>query len=61
MKALIACRDTGVSPTDEAAAIECLGLRPEIVEGHSDNLKITHGADLALAEAVLAYQQQQRE
>ena len=61
MKALKACRDTGVSPTDEAAAIECLGLRPEIVEGHSDNLKITHGADLALAEAVLAYQQQQRE
>ena len=60
MKALKGCRDGGVSPTDEAAAIERLGLQAEVVEGHSDNLKITHGADLALAEAVLAYQQQQQ-
>jgi|AZII01.1.fsa_nt_gi 2-C-methyl-D-erythritol 4-phosphate cytidylyltransferase len=60
VKALKACRDVGVSPTDEAAAIERLSLQTEIVEGHSDNLKITHGADLALAEAVLAYQQQQQ-
>ncbi len=60
MKALKACRDGGVIPTDEAAAIERLGLQGEVVEGHSDNLKITHGADLALAEAVLAYQQQQQ-
>ena len=60
MKALQECRDAGVSPTDEAGAIERLGLQAEIVEGHSDNLKITHGADLALAEAVLAYQQQQQ-
>jgi len=58
MKALQQCRDGGVSPTDEAGAIERLGLQPEIIEGHSDNLKITHGADLALAEAILAYQQQ---
>jgi len=61
MKALQQCRNAGISPTDEAGAIERLGLQAEIVEGHSDNLKITHGADLALAEAVLAYQQQQRE
>ncbi len=58
MKALQGCRDAGVSPTDEAGAIERLGLQAEIIEGHSDNLKITHGADLALAEAILAYQQQ---
>jgi len=61
MKALQQCRDTDISPTDEAGSIERLGLQAEIVEGHSDNLKITHGADLALAEAVLAYQQQQQQ
>lgn len=58
-KALQQCRDAGISPTDEAGAVERLGLQAEIVEGHSDNLKITHGADLALAEAILAYQQHQ--
>ena len=60
MKALQQCLDAGISPTDEAGAIERLGLQPEIIEGHSDNLKITHGADLALAEAVLTYQQLQK-
>lgn len=60
MKALKACREAGIRPTDEAGAIEHLGLQAEIVEGHSDNLKITHGTDLALAEAVLAYQEQQQ-
>jgi len=57
-KALRGCRDAGISPTDEAGAIERFGLQAEIIEGHSDNLKITHKADLALAEAILAYQQQ---
>jgi len=60
MKALQQCRDAGISPTDEAGAIERLGLQPEVVEGHSDNLKITQGADLPLAEAVLTYQQRQK-
>ena len=58
MEAVQGCRDAGVSPTDEAGAIESLGLQAEIIEGHSDNLKITYGADLALAEAILVYQQQ---
>ncbi|MBQ0719393.1 MAG: 2-C-methyl-D-erythritol 4-phosphate cytidylyltransferase [Gammaproteobacteria bacterium] len=57
VKALQDCRDAGINPTDEAGAVEHLGLQAEIVAGHSDNLKITHGTDLALAEAVLAYQQ----
>jgi len=35
--------------TDEAQAIEQCGLTPELVEGHSDNLKITQPADLVLA------------
>ena len=61
VKALTQCRDAGIHPTDEAAAVERLGLSAEVVEGHSDNLKITYGADLALAEAVLLYQQQSRD
>jgi 2-C-methyl-D-erythritol 4-phosphate cytidylyltransferase len=39
--------------TDEAAAVELLGLRPRLVRGRGDNLKVTHPEDLALAGAVL--------
>jgi len=39
--------------TDEAAAIEALGLPVKLVEGHRDNIKITSSEDLALAEFLL--------
>jgi 2-C-methyl-D-erythritol 4-phosphate cytidylyltransferase len=39
--------------TDEASAIECLGLRPRLVRGHADNIKVTNPEDAALAEAIL--------
>jgi len=39
--------------TDEASAIERLGLQPLLVEGARDNLKITYFDDLALAHALL--------
>jgi 2-C-methyl-D-erythritol 4-phosphate cytidylyltransferase len=39
--------------TDEARAIEQLGLRPKLVTGDSRNLKITYPGDLALAETIL--------
>ena len=39
--------------TDEARAIEQLGLRPKLVMGDSRNLKITYPQDLALAEVIL--------
>ncbi len=42
--------------TDEASAIEALGLSPRLVAGRRDNLKITHPEDLALAEQILAAQ-----
>lgn len=35
--------------TDEASALELAGLRPKIVEGRPDNLKITRPEDLPLA------------
>lgn len=45
-------------PTDEAQAIEAMGLRPVLVEGSVQNLKVTTPADLALAEAVLRAREQ---
>ncbi len=40
--------------TDEAQAIEMTGERPVLVEGHPDNIKITHQSDLPLAELFLS-------
>ena len=45
----------GVVVTDEASAVEHLGLRPLMVEGHTDNIKVTHPLDLPLAEFYLAH------
>jgi len=39
--------------TDEAAAVEQLGLMPRLVLGSRENLKVTHPQDLAVAEAIL--------
>ena len=39
--------------TDEAAAIEKLGLRPRLVLGSRQNLKVTYPEDVAIAEAIL--------
>ncbi len=36
--------------TDEASAVEMLGLQPKIVEGRPDNIKITRPEDLLLAQ-----------
>jgi 2-C-methyl-D-erythritol 4-phosphate cytidylyltransferase len=50
-RALAAADD---SVTDDASAIESLGLQPKLVPGDSENLKLTWAADFALAERVLA-------
>jgi 2-C-methyl-D-erythritol 4-phosphate cytidylyltransferase len=42
-----------VSITDEASAIEQLGLAPRLVQGDAFNFKVTWPHDLALAERVL--------
>ena len=39
----------GVTITDEASAMEWVGETPLLVEGHPDNIKITHPNDLPLA------------
>ena len=41
------------TPTDEAAAVEQLGLKPRLVAGSRDNLKVTWPEDLAIAESIL--------
>lgn len=45
--------------TDEAMAVETLGLRPQMVLGRRDNLKITVPGDLELATLILQSQQSQ--
>ncbi len=40
--------------TDEASAMEHIGLQPKMVVGHSDNIKITHPEDLVLAKLYLS-------
>ena len=52
-RALESARAGGLSVTDEASAVERLGLFPMVVEGSEDNLKITTSGDLALAESIL--------
>ncbi|MBI2278045.1 MAG: 2-C-methyl-D-erythritol 4-phosphate cytidylyltransferase [Dechloromonas sp.] len=39
--------------TDEAGAIEALGLKPKLVASDTTNLKVTYPADLALAAMIL--------
>lgn len=39
--------------TDEAGAVEALGLQPKLVRGDATNLKVTYPADLALAAMIL--------
>ena len=55
-RALEQARADGVAITDDAMAMERLGLQPLLVEGSEDNIKVTVTADLALAERILAAQ-----
>lgn len=44
----------GSAMTDDASAIEAIGLAPLLVEGDAGNLKVTWPSDFTLAERVLA-------
>jgi 2-C-methyl-D-erythritol 4-phosphate cytidylyltransferase len=46
-------RSAGQPMTDEAQAVESLGLQPRLILGSEDNLKITFPEDLLRAERVL--------
>jgi 2-C-methyl-D-erythritol 4-phosphate cytidylyltransferase len=47
-------RTQGRGVTDEAAALEALGLRPRLVAGAATNIKLTYAEDIELAAAILA-------
>ncbi len=55
-RALESALAAGEVITDEASAVERFGLRPRLVAGRRDNLKVTAPGDLSLASAVLAAQ-----
>ena len=48
----------GASATDEASAMEAMGLHPRLVPGSALNLKVTYPEDFALAQAVLSQRMQ---
>lgn len=52
-QALESALNAGAVITDEASAIEWTGKSPALVQGDSDNIKITQPEDLALAEFYL--------
>jgi len=52
-EALAAARDPN-QITDDASAVEALGLSPKLVEGHPRNLKVTLPQDVRIAEMYLA-------
>jgi 2-C-methyl-D-erythritol 4-phosphate cytidylyltransferase len=52
-RALRAAGDAGATPTDEAQAVEALGLQPRLVRGDPDNIKITLPEDIERAARLL--------
>ena len=50
---LDALRQAGDMVTDEASAMERLGLKPRLVEADSRNFKVTYPQDLELARLVM--------
>jgi 2-C-methyl-D-erythritol 4-phosphate cytidylyltransferase len=52
-RALAAAGEAGTDVTDEASAVEALGLAPLLVPGDIENLKLTWPADFALAARLL--------
>ena len=54
--ALAAATDASVI-TDDASAIEAMGLQPKLVEGHPCNLKVTLPSDIPIVEMYLAARQ----
>lgn len=55
-RALREALERGRLVTDDASAVELMGLSPMLVEGHGDNIKITRPEDLPLARFHLRQQ-----
>ena len=59
LNALKRAIDDTLAVTDDAEALELAGYAPTLVEGSSDNLKITTPGDLLLAETIWLHQRDQ--
>jgi len=55
LRALESCAENEAT-TDEAAAMEGLGLQPRLVCGSAENIKVTNPGDLFMAQAILQMQ-----
>jgi len=55
-RALAAAERSGQVVTDDSSAVELLGLKPRLIEGRADNIKITRPEDLFLARFHLQQQ-----
>jgi len=53
--------ETGLEITDDASAVEALGMRPKLVAGSSENIKITRQEDLILVTQILLRQQNRQD
>lgn len=60
LDALVSARRQGTVVTDESSAVEALGHSPLAIEGRTDNIKVTHRQDLALAAWYLEQQQSEQ-
>ena len=49
-----ALKSAQAAVTDEAGAVEQMGLQPRLVAGSRENIKVTFAEDLKVAEAILA-------
>lgn len=56
LDALNAALDNGFPVTDEASAMEMAGHPVHLIEGYSDNIKLTHADDLFMVEHILKQQ-----
>jgi len=56
MNALKRAEKTDMQITDDASAMELAGFSPVLIQAHEDNIKITRGFDLQLAEMFLKNQ-----
>jgi 2-C-methyl-D-erythritol 4-phosphate cytidylyltransferase len=55
---LLHALQTAPNVTDEASAIEALGMHPKLVESETTNFKVTYPQDIKLAELILNAQWQ---
>lgn len=58
LAALQSALEAGAETTDELAALERIGMRPVIVPGDRENIKLTTPTDVLVANAILAGREQ---